>query len=98
MKTLLAAVIVLSFQGAPLDEYYKFKAGTSWAWKRVEDGAERKITAQVTGEEDGKVKLAWKDPGKDGDSTVTFSIVDGILTIEARKEGEAGLVFAVLKS
>jgi len=95
MRTLTAALLLLP--QASLDDFYKFKAETSWTWKRLEDSQERKITAKVTSNENGRVAVEWNDPEKDGTSTVTWSVVDGILTVEARKEGEAGLSFSLLK-
>lgn len=97
MKILLAAALALPLQ-ASVDDFYKFKKGTTWTYKRVEEGAERKITCTVTGDEDGKVKIEWSDPDKDGTSIVTWSVEAGLLTVEARKEGEAGLSFSVLKT
>ena len=97
MKTILAAAVLLSVQAAPLDDFYKFKPGTSWTWKRLEDSQERKITGTVTRAENGKIAVDWSDPEKDGTSTVTWSVADGILTVEARKDGEPGLSFALLK-
>ena len=99
MKMIAAALLALSLQASPLDEYFKFKTGTTWAWKRLEGGAERKITGEVSGEDDGKVRLAWKDPDKDGNSVVTWAVVDGVLTVTAKKDGDAnGLTFSVLKA
>ena len=99
MRTGFALALFLSLQASPLDEFYKFKAGTSWTYKRLEDNQERKLTGTVTGEEDGKVRVEWKDPDKDGTSAVAWSVTDGILTVEARKEGESGgLSFALLKA
>ncbi|MBI3857960.1 MAG: hypothetical protein HY293_19955 [Planctomycetes bacterium] len=99
MRILPAAILLLSLQAPPLDDYYKFKTGTTWTWKRFEGGAERKITGEVTGTEEGKVKILWKDPDKDGTSNVTWSVVDGVLTVTARKETDAeGLTFSVLKA
>jgi len=96
MKTIL--VMTLLLQAAPLDDFYKFKTGTTWTYKRLEDSQERKITGTVIGEENGKVRVEWKDPDKDGTSVITWSVVDGLLTAEARKEGEtAGLSFGLLK-
>lgn len=95
---MLALAILLPLQATPLDDYYKFKKGTSWAYKRVEDGAERKITAVVAGDEDGRVKLDWKDPDKDGPAMVEWSIQNSILTVEAKKDADTpGLTFFVLK-
>jgi hypothetical protein len=99
MRFVLAAALTLALPDPPIEDFYKFKAGTSWTYKRVEDAAERKITATVTGEENGKVRLEWKDPDKDGTSIVTWSVTDGALTVEAKKEGQEGaLSFAVLKA
>jgi len=49
MNALFATALFLSLQAAPLDEFYKFKAGTSWTYKRLEDNQERKLTGTVTG-------------------------------------------------
>ena len=99
MKTILAAALLASLQAESLDDFYKFKAGTSWTWKRIEDAVERKISAKVTSDADDKIVLEWKDPDKDGNSTVTWSITDGALTVEAKKEGQdSALSFAVLKA
>ncbi len=100
MKMLLSALLLL--QAAPLDDFYKFKPDTSWTYKRLEEGSERKISARVTSDEGGSVRLDWKEFDKDGTakdaSIVTWSVKDGLLTVEARKEGDAGgLSFAVLK-
>lgn len=85
-------------QAPPLDDFYKFKKGTSWIYKRVEDGAERKITAVVAGDEEGHVRLDWKDPDKEGASTITWSVENNLLTVEAKKDGDGtGLTFFVLK-
>jgi hypothetical protein len=97
MKTVLAIALLISLQASPLDEYFKFKIGTSWTYKRLEEGVERKITGTVTGSEGGKVSVEWKDPDKDGTSAVTWSVVDGVLRVQARKEGEEGLSFSLLK-
>ncbi len=97
MKTALALALLLPLQASSLDDFYKFKVGASWTWKRLEDSQERRITGTVTSNEDGKVGVGWSDPEKDGTSTVTWSVVDGILTVEARKDGEPGLSFALLK-
>jgi hypothetical protein len=101
MRILLAALLILAFQASTLDDFYKFKAGTTWTYKRLEDGAERKIIGKVTGEEGGKVRLDWKDYEKDGSlkesSVLTWSATDKILTVEAHKDGEAVISFAVLK-
>jgi hypothetical protein len=98
MRTGLALALLIPLQAAPLDEFYRFKVGTSWTYRRLEDSQERRITGTVTGEEDGKVRVEWKDPDKDGTSAVAWSVVDGVLTVEARKEGETGgLSFALLK-
>jgi hypothetical protein len=97
MKTALATVLLLSLQAASLDDYYKFKTGSSWTWKRLEDSQERKITGTVTSNENGKVAVEWSDPDKDGTSTITWSVTDGLLTVEARKDGEPGLSFSLLK-
>lgn len=102
MKTILAALLLLSPQAAPLDDFYKFKTGTEWTWKRVEGASERKIVGKVTAEDAGSVRLDWKDYEKDGSlhesSIVTWSVKDGVLTVEAKKEGDAeGLSFGILK-
>jgi hypothetical protein len=98
MKVLLAPAILLSLQAAPLEDYLRFTTGTTWTYKRIEDAAERKITASVAAGEEGKMRLDWKDPDKDGTSVVTWSVEKGILTVEAKKEGDAGgLSFAILK-
>jgi hypothetical protein len=99
MKSILALSLLFSLQASPLDEFFKFKAGTTWTYRRLEDKQERRITGTVTGEEDGKVRVEWKDPDKDGTSAVAWSVADGLLTVEARKEGESGgLSFSLLKS
>src|SRR6185503_1257326 len=96
MKTMLA--VLLLAQAAPLDDFYKFPKGTSWTYKRVENGAERKITAAVASNEDGTVKLDWKDPDKDGPSVLTWSVQNNLLTVEAKKDDDAvALTFFVLK-
>src|SRR5262245_43745955 len=99
MRHLLAGLLLLVSQASPLDDYYKFKTGTTWTWKRYEGGSDRKITGEVTGVQDGKVTLSWKDPDKDGNSVVTWSVVEGVLTVTAKKDGDAdGLTFSVLKA
>jgi hypothetical protein len=96
MKLMIATALLL--QAAPLEDFYKFKTGTTWTYQRTEGGAERKITVVVTGDEGGKVRMDWKDPDKDGTSVVTWSVENSILTVEAKKEGDAnGLSFAILK-
>ena len=91
--------LLLSLQAASLDDYFKFKTGTTWTYKRVENGEERKITVVVTGDDGGKTRMDWKDPDKDGNSVVTWSVENNLLTVEAKKEGDAnGLSFAVLKA
>ena len=102
MKTLLLLAALLP-QAAPLDDYYKFKKDTAWTYKRVENGAERKVIGKVTGEAAGKVSLEWKELEKDGSvretSVVSWSVKDGVLTADAGKEGEEpALSFAVLKN
>src|SRR5262245_21070787 len=57
MRPIVATALLLSLQAAPLDEFYKFKAGTSWTYKRLEDNQERKLTGTVIGEEGGKVRV-----------------------------------------
>ena len=102
MRLILIAASVLSMQAAPIADYYTFKADTTWTYKRVENGAERKIAAKVLSNEGGKLKLDWKEYEKDGglhdSNTITWSLIDGVLTAEARKEGDDNaLVFGVLK-
>lgn len=94
----LLPLVLCALQSTPLDDFYKFKSGTIWVYKRLEDGAERKITGKVTGDENGRVQLEWNDPDKDGKSTVAWSVKDGILTAEAHKDGEGGLSFLILKA
>jgi hypothetical protein len=97
MKIITVALLLLPLQTS-LDDFYKFKAGTTWTYKRLEEGKERKITVKAAGEADGKIKMDWSDPDKDGNSIVTWTVSDSLLTVEARKEGDAsGLSFAVLK-
>src|SRR5262245_41278 len=97
MKVMLATALLL--QSSPLDDFYKFKTGTAWTYKRVEAGAERKISAVVAEDADGRVRLDWKDPDKDGAADVTWSVQNELLTVEAKKEGDGtGLTFFVLKS
>jgi hypothetical protein len=97
MNLVLATLLLQA--GTSLDDYFKFKTGTTWSYKRVEDGAERKITVAVTGDEGGKTRMDWKDPDKDGNSVVTWSVENNLLTVEAKKEGDAnGLTFAILKA
>jgi len=91
MKLILAALLLLPFQ-ASLDDFYKFRKGTTWSYKRLEDGAERKITGKVTGDADGKVQVEWSDPDKDGTSTITWSFSESLLTIEA---GNADLLWHI---
>jgi len=103
MKPILAMILCL--QAGSLDPYYKLKEGTTWTYKRLENGVERKVTARVTGEKDGKVSLEWKELNADGsvqeEAVVTWSIVEGILTAEAATKTPDGeeqkLVFGVLK-
>ena len=94
----LATTLVLCLQASPLDDFYKFKPGTSWTYKRTEDGTERTITGVVADEKDGKVRLEWKDPGEGGTDTVTWRVEDKILIVESAKEGGGTeLAFGVLK-
>jgi hypothetical protein len=101
MRLILEAALALSFQASALDDFYKFKTDTTWTYKRLEEGAERRIVGKVTGEEGRKVRLDWKDYEKDGSlkesSVLTWSVADKILTVEAHKDGEAVLSFGVLK-
>lgn len=94
MTTTIALLLALQDAPAPLEDYFKFKAGTAWTYKHVENGVERKIAAKVSGESEGKVKVDWKETEKDGtthsDSVITWSVVDGLLQLEAQgytKEG-----------
>jgi hypothetical protein len=96
MKLLLTVLLLLPLQ-ASLDDFYKFKKGTTWAYKRVEDGAERKITGKVLADDDGKIQVEWSDPDKDGTTTIKWSVSESLLTLEAGKDGEPGLVFKILK-
>jgi len=96
MKILLAALL---FQAASLDDYFKFKVGTTWTYKRIENGAERKITVLVMSDSEARIRMSWKDPDKDGDSNVSWSVDNNVLTVEAKKDPNgAGLSFAVLKN
>src|ERR1044071_595099 len=98
MKVLLAAVFLLQAGAPSLDDYYKFKIGTSWTYKRVEDGAERKITAVVKSDDEAGVCLDWKDPDKEGNSYVVWSVENNLLKVEAKKDKDGiGLTFFVLK-
>lgn len=106
MRTILAAALGLSLQAASLDEFYRFKVDTAWTYTRLEKGAERKVTARVTREEAEKVILDWRELEKDGtlrESTdVTWSMVEGVLTVEARSRNQDGeehvLSFGLLKA
>jgi len=98
MKVLLAAVLLLQAQAPSLDDYYKFKIGTSWTYKRIEDGAERKVTGIVKSDDEAGVRLDWNDPGKDGASVVIWSVENNLLKVEAKKDNDGiGLTFFVLK-
>ena len=96
MRTLLA--LLFFFQAASIDDFYKFKVGTAWTYKRLENGTERKITVLVMSDSEARVRMAWKDPDKDGDSNVSWFMDNGVLTVEAKKGDAAGLTFAVLKN
>jgi hypothetical protein len=104
MRILALAAVALLAQDAPkLDDYYKFKTDTTWTYKVFSDGKERKIVGRVTGEEEGRVKIDWKDYEKDGtlheSSVVSWFVSEGKLTVESRPEnGDGGILsFAVLK-
>ncbi len=106
MKIPLIAAIGLTFQAAAVDDLYKFKVDTTWTYKRLENGVEKKVTARVAAVEEGRVRLEWKTFDKEGTreetSAVTWSVVEGILTAEARtkREGEEDqvLTFGLLKA
>jgi hypothetical protein len=100
---ILAVCLMLPLQASPLDDFYKFKAGSTWTYKRLEDGAERKIIGKVIGEEGGSVRVDWKEHEKDGSlkssSIITWSVKDDVLSAVAREEGGAAeLSFSVLKA
>jgi hypothetical protein len=98
-------IVALAFQAAPLDDLYKFKAETTWSYKRIGDGVERKISARSIGEEPGMVTIVWKEYRKDGElhktSILTWFIDEGSLTCTAKSKSDDGqdeeLTFAVLK-
>lgn len=101
---ILAAALLLAQEPA-LDDFYKFKTGTSWSYKRVENGVERRIDAKVTGEDAGRVKAEWKELDKAGalvsTSQVAWWVEDGALSFEAKTFLENGnemvLKFPLLK-
>lgn len=102
IQTLLLAAML---QEPPIEDLYKFKEGSTWTYKRIENGAESKIAGKATGEKEGKVRHEWKETAKDGtskDSVLTWSVEDGALTVEARSYLENGnemvLRFPVLKA
>lgn len=99
------AALCLLAQAGPLADYYAFELDTNWTYTRLENKAERKIVATVTKKEPAKIEIDWKDFEKDGslkeNATVTWSIVDGILTAVAKSRTDAGddqvLTFPILK-
>ena len=104
IQTLLLTALLL--QETPIEDFYKFKEGATWTYKRIENGAESKIAGKATGEKEGKVRHEWKETAKDGaskgDSVLTWSVEDGALTVESRSYHENGneqvLRFPVLKT
>lgn len=102
----LLLLAALRLQEPAIEDFYRFKEGTTWSYKRLENGAESKISGKATGEKEGKVRHEWKETAKDGtskgDSVLTWSVEDGALTVEARSYAENGnemvLRFPVLKA
>jgi hypothetical protein len=105
MKLLAALTLGLALQAGTLDDYYKFKAETTWTYKRVENGVERKIVATSHGEESGKVRLDWKEYEKSGElhksSEITWSVREGgVLTADVKSKDpgqDEPLTFSVFK-
>lgn len=92
MILLLGALAVQD--GVSLEPLYKFKPGTSWTYKRLENGVERRIEARALEDVEGRVKLDWRELNLDGTlykkSTVTFFVKDGVLRAEARGGDDEG--------
>ena len=103
MKMLFAACLAL--QAASLDDLWKFKAETSWTYKRIENGEETKIEARSLGEESGKVRIDWKEYKKEGalkkTTMLTWSMEEGVLTAHAKGKDSEGqeedITFGVIK-
>lgn len=93
---------LLALQDPSLDAFYKFKPGTAWTYKRVENDVQRRIEAKVVDEVDGRVRLEWKELNLDGSlykkSTVTWFVKDGVLRAEAASDNEGGFEIPVLKA
>lgn len=100
MKLAALLTACLAMQAAPIDDLYKFKKDTTWTYKHVENGVEYKIVAKALGEDAGKQKLDWKEFETDGKlrkaSIVSWSVVDGILTADAKSDEEE-ISFGVVK-
>ncbi len=95
-------IALLSLQDASLDPFYKFKPGTTWTYKRIEGEIERRIEAKAVGEENGRVRLDWREVNVDGTlykkSTVTWFVKDGVLRAEAAADNEGSFEIPVLKA
>jgi hypothetical protein len=99
---MLFALAALVVQDASLDAFYKFKPETAWTYKRLEKDVERKVSARVLGEENGRVKLEWKELNADGsvhaDSEVLWYMKDGVLRAEVRIKDQGGFELPFLKA
>ena len=100
---MIVLVAWLALQAQPLDDFYKFKAGTAWTYKRVENGEERTIEARCAGEDGGAVKVEWEERQKDGSLYKSFvlkwSVEAESLKVEAKeKDGDGVIPFTVLKT
>ena len=99
---MIVLLTLLSLQDAALDPLYKFKPGTSWVYKRLEGGVERKVEAKVVEEADGRVKLDWRELNIDATphskSTVTWFVKDGVLRAEARLEDGGAFELPMFKA
>ena len=102
MPPMMMMLAVLALQDASLDAFTKFKPGTTWTYKRVEGEVERRIEAKVLGEENGRLRLDWKEVNLDGSlykkSTVTWFVKDGVLRAEAAADNEGSFEIPVFKA
>ena len=98
----MTLIALFALQDASLDAFYKFKPETAWTYKRIEGNVERRIEAKVLGEENGRVKLDWREVNLDGTlykkSTVTWFVKDGVLRAEAASENEGTFEIPILKA
>src|SRR5262245_46960851 len=105
MRILAAAAIWWSFQAGSLDDFYKFKAGTTWTYKKLDNGEEHKIVARSLGLDSGIVRVDWKEFARSGaihtETEIAWTVDKaGILIAASKSKGapdNEAVRFAMLK-